>query len=117
MRIRANDTVVVTCGDDKGKRGRVLRVDRAGAKVVVEGVNKVWKHVRRSQKNPQGGRLSKEMPLALSNVRLVCPACNRATRVGARLAADGSKERFCKKCGAAIGQIAPAKARRAAQKA
>ncbi|MCR4410881.1 MAG: 50S ribosomal protein L24 [Thermoguttaceae bacterium] len=117
MRIKVNDTVLVTSGDDKGKRGRVLRVDRAGAKVVVEGVNKVWKHVRRSQKNPQGGRLSKELPIDLSKVQLVCTACNRPTRVGARLAADGSKERFCKKCGAALGQIAPAKARRATQEA
>jgi large subunit ribosomal protein L24 len=117
MRIKVNDTVLVTSGDDKGKRGRVLRVDRAGAQVVVEGVNKVWKHVRRSQKNPQGGRLSKELPIDLSKVQLVCPACNRPTRVGARQTADGGKERFCKKCGATLGQIVPAKARRGAPEA
>jgi large subunit ribosomal protein L24 len=116
MHIRAKDTVLVLCGGDKGARARVLRVDRSGGKVVVEGVNKVTKLVRRSQKNPQGGMLSKEMPIQLSNVMLVCPTCSRATRAGARQAADGAKERYCKKCGAGIGQIAPSKSKKAAQK-
>lgn len=111
MRIRVNDQVEVISGEERGTRGRVLLVDRANAKVTVEGVNKVFKHVRRSQRNPQGGRLSKEMPIPLSNVLLVCLACGKATRVGARYLDDGSKERFCKKCGAANGQIAPPKAR------
>ena len=109
MHIKSNDTVEVLSGDDRRKRGRVLRVDRTGGKVVVEGMNRVKKHVRRSQKNPQGGILSKEAAIALSNVRLVCTACNAATRTGARLLPDGSKERYCKKCGAGIGQIAPPK--------
>jgi len=109
MHIRSSDTVEVITGDNRGTRGRVLRVDRAGGRVVVEGVNKVLKHVRRSQKNPQGGRLSKEMPMPLSNVMLVCTACNAATRTGVRVLEDGSKVRYCKKCKAAIGQIAPPK--------
>jgi large subunit ribosomal protein L24 len=109
MHIKTNDTVEVICGDDSGNRGRVLRVDHKAGKVVVEGINRVFKHVRRSQRNPQGGRLSKEAAIQLSNVLLVCTACNAATRTGARYLPDGSKERFCKKCGAAIGQIAPAK--------
>lgn len=116
MRIRANDTVLVLTGADKGTKARVLRVDRAAGKVVVEGVNKVTKLVRRSQKNPQGGMLSKEMPISMSNVMLVCPACNQATRVGARRAADGAKERFCRKCGAGAGQIAPSTKKKAANK-
>ena len=65
---------------------------------VVEGVNRVWKHVRRSQRNPQGGRVHKEMPIHLSNVQLICPACGAATRTGARIEPDGGKVRFCKKC-------------------
>jgi large subunit ribosomal protein L24 len=109
MHIKSNDTVEVLTGDDRSKRGRVLRIDRTGGKIVVEGVNRVKKHVRRSQKNPQGGILSKEAAIALSNVLLVCTACNAATRTGARLLPDGSKERYCKKCGAGIGQIAPPK--------
>jgi large subunit ribosomal protein L24 len=111
MLIRANDTVEVIAGDDRGTRGKVLRIERAVGKVVVEGVNRVYKHVRRSQRNPQGGRLSMEMPIPLSNVALVCQACGAAVRVGARYLPTGAKERYCKKCGAANGQIAPPKAR------
>jgi len=111
MWIRVDDTVEVLTGDDAGTRGKVLRVDRNAGKVVVEHVNRVYKHVRRSQKNPQGGRLSTEMPIQLSNVALVCASCGAASRIGARLLDDGSKERFCKKCGAGNGQISPPKAR------
>jgi large subunit ribosomal protein L24 len=110
MWIRASDTVIVIAGADRGTRGKVLRVDHEAGKVVVEGVNRVYKHVRKSQKNPQGGRLSREMPIALSNVALICGACGAAARMGARYQDDGAKQRYCKKCGAANGQIAPAKA-------
>ncbi len=112
MLIRTNDTVKVLTGDDAGARGRVLSVDRAAGKVVVEGVNRVYKHVRRSQRNPQGGRLSKEMPVFASNVLVVCGKCQAAARMGVRFLDDGTKERYCKKCGAGNGQLGPAKARR-----
>lgn len=114
MHIRVDDQVKVITGDDKGTTGKVLKVDRAAGKLVVEGVNRVYKHVRRSQRNPQGGRLSKEMPVAISNVLLVCPACGAATRTGARLAADGSKERYCKSCSKGIGQLSPGRKKRTA---
>jgi large subunit ribosomal protein L24 len=107
MHIRVDDTVEVISGDDRGTRAKVLKVDRAAGKLVVEGVNRVYKHMRRSQKNPQGGRLSKEMPVQLSNVQLVCPSCGKASRTGARLRDDGTKERYCKKCGSGIGVLAP----------
>ncbi len=110
MLIRTGDTVEVIAGNDRGQKSRVIKVDRATGKAIVEGVNRVKKHIRRSQKHPQGGVLSKEMPVQLSNVQYVCPSCGSATRLGARFLADGSKERFCKKCGASAGQIAPAKA-------
>jgi large subunit ribosomal protein L24 len=110
MHIRINDTVQVLAGDDAGTRARVLKVDREAGKLVVEGVNRVYKHVRRSQRNPQGGRLSKEMPIQLSNVLLVCPSCGKATRSGSRFTADGAKERFCKKCGSGMGTLAPPRA-------
>ncbi|MCU0877727.1 MAG: 50S ribosomal protein L24 [Pirellulaceae bacterium] len=109
MHIRTNDTVEVIVGDDKGVRGKVLVIDREEGRLVVEGVNRVYKHVRRSQKNPQGGRLSKEMPVQISNVLLLCNKCGRGVRTGARLAKDGSKERFCRKCSSSLGQISPAK--------
>ncbi|HYW80925.1 MAG TPA: 50S ribosomal protein L24 [Thermoguttaceae bacterium] len=113
MWIRVDDTVEILTGEDRGTRGKVLRVERNAGKAVVEHVNRVYKHVRRSQRNPQGGRLSMEMPIQLSNVALVCESCGAAARVGARYLDDGSKERFCKKCGAGNGQIAPAKAQHA----
>ena len=109
MWIKANDTVAVISGEDRGTHGRVLRVLPKTGKLVVEGVNRVYKHVRRSQRNPQGGRLSMEMAIPLSNVALVCPSCKEAARFGARLLADGGKERYCKKCGAGNGVITPSK--------
>lgn len=111
MRIKTNDTVRVIAGDDRGATGKVLRVNRKSGKLVVEGVNRVYKHVRRGPKNPQGGRLSKEMPVSASNVLLVCDACGAAARFGVRYLENGGKERYCKKCGAGGGQISPPKAR------
>ena len=99
MLIRTGDTVEVTAGNDRGQKSRVIKVDRESGKALVEGVNRVKKHIRRSQKYPQGGVLSKEMPVQLSNLAYVCGSCQKATRLGARFLADGSKERFCKKCG------------------
>lgn len=107
MHIRVGDMVKVIAGNDRGVRAKVLKVDREAGKLVVEGVNRVFKHMRRSQRNPQGGRLSKEMPIQLSNVLLVCPACNEASRTGVRRTADGGKERICKKCNASAGTLAP----------
>ena len=107
MHIKVNDTVLVRTGDDRGVRARVLSIDHQTGKLIVEGVNRVYKHVRRSQRNPQGGRLSKEMPIQISNVLLVCESCGEAARTGARYRNDGSKERYCKKCGKTNGQIAP----------
>lgn len=111
MLIREEDEVLVIAGVDKGTRGKVLKIDRDNQKLVIEGVNKVYKHVRRSQKNPQGGRLSKEMPIHASNVMLLCPQTGKRTRVGVRYLKDGSKERFAKTSGASLGAISPPKAK------
>ena len=110
MLIRVDDQVVVIAGASSGVRGKVLKVDREKKKVVVEGVAKVWKHVRRSQKNPQGGRLSLEMPIDASNVMVIDPKTNQPTRIGVRYLEDGSKERYAKKSGASMGQISPPRA-------
>jgi large subunit ribosomal protein L24 len=109
MHIKVNDIVKVIRGDDRGQEGKVLAVDHEAGKLVVEGVNRIYKHVRRSQRNPQGGRLSKEAAIQISNVLLVCPRCGKAARTAARYKADGSKVRVCKKkkCGAEIGEVAP----------
>ena len=110
MFFRIDDEVEVIAGADKGHRGKILRIDRKKNKVVVEGAGRVWKHVRRSQKNPQGGRLNKEMPISASNVMMVDPSTGKPTRVGVRYLDDGSKERFAKASGASLGKIAPARA-------
>jgi len=110
MNIRKEDTVIVTTGDDAGTTGRVLRVLPDKDKIVVEGVNKVYKHVRPNRRNPQGGRLSKEMPINASNVLLMCPSCRRGVRVGRRYTAEGRKERYCKKCGGQLGFLSKARA-------
>lgn len=109
MHIKVGDMVRVISGDGRGAQAKVLVVDHEAGKAVVEGINRVYKHMRRSQRNPQGGRLSKEMPIQLSNVMLVCPACGQAVRTGARQGRDGSKERFCRNCSATVGEIAPPK--------
>ena len=97
MYIRKEDVVEVVAGDDKGTRGKVLRVLRGKGQVVVEGINRVYRHLKPSKRNPQGGRLSKEMPVDASNVMLIDPATNKPTRVGVRYLPDGSKELFAKK--------------------
>ncbi len=109
MLIRTGDNVEVIAGDDRGVRSRVISVDRQTRKALVEGVNRVYKHVRRSQKHPQGGRLSKEMPVQVANLKYVCESCGKPSRLGSRYLKDGSKERFCKQCGASAGSISPPK--------
>jgi large subunit ribosomal protein L24 len=109
MNIRKDDTVIVMTGDDAGNTGRVLRVLPDKGKIVVEGINKVYKHVRPNRRNPQGGRLSKEMPVDVSNVQILCPACRRGVRVGRRYTAEGRKERYCKKCGGSLGFLSKAR--------
>jgi large subunit ribosomal protein L24 len=110
MQIRKDDIVEVITGDDAGgpkarTTGRVLRVLTDKHKVVVEGVNRVYKHLKPSRQNPQGGRLSKEMPIDVSNVMLYCSTCRRGVRIGRRYGDDGHKERYCKKCGNSLGML------------
>lgn len=108
MYIRKDDVVEVITGDDAGTAkervtGRVLRVLPDKDQIVVEGINRVYKHLKPNRRNAQGGRLSKEMPISVSNVLLYCPTCRRGVRIGRRYGSDGHKERYCRKCGAALG--------------
>lgn len=121
MHIRKDDQVEVITGDDRGsakerKIAKVLRAIPSRNKIVVEGINRVYKHMRPSQKNPQGGRLSKEMPIDVSNVLLYCPSCSRGVRVGHRFTDSGQKQRYCKKCNASLGNVGPVKPTRAVKK-
>jgi large subunit ribosomal protein L24 len=110
MKIHNNDTVTVISGKDKSVTGKVLSVDHAAGTVVVEGVNLVYKHVKPSQKNPQGGRLHKERPIRASKVMAICPKTSKPTRIGYRFLDDGTKERFARISGASMGEVSPAKA-------
>ena len=99
MAIRKNDTVLVIAGREKGKRGKVLFVLPAKARVIVEHVNMVKRHQRPTQKLRQGGIIEREAPLHVSNLMLVCSKCDKATRIGARVLADGRRARVCRRCG------------------
>nr|WP_161952852.1 MULTISPECIES: 50S ribosomal protein L24 [Moorella] len=102
MHVKKGDLVMVITGKDAGKKGKVLSVDRAKGRVVVEGVNVVKRHTRPTPRMPQGGIIEKEAPVASSNVMLFCNKCNRPTRIGKQFLADGTKTRVCKKCGEVI---------------
>ncbi len=97
--VRRGDTVAVISGKERGKRGKVLRVLLDKGRVVIEKVNMVKKHQRPTQKVRQGGIIEREGPLALSNVLLVCGRCNKPSRTGISVLADGRKMRVCKRCG------------------
>jgi large subunit ribosomal protein L24 len=79
--IKRGDTVMIIAGSDKGRTGKVLRVLPDKNRVVVEGVNRVWKHVRPSQRTPQGGRIQKDAPIHVSNVQPLNPNTGKGTRV------------------------------------
>ena len=101
-KIRKGDTVKVISGKDKGKIGEVIRVIPKEDKVIVRGVNIVKRHQRPNAQMRQGGIIEKEAPIYVSKVALVCPSCEKPTRVGFRFLEDGSKVRYCKKCGEVI---------------
>ncbi len=100
--IKTGDTVVVITGADKGKTGKVLRILTDKNRVVVEGVNRLWKHVRPSQRNPQGGRIQKDAPIHLSNVQPLDPASGKGTRVRFQ-EQDGRKHRIAARGATVLG--------------
>jgi large subunit ribosomal protein L24 len=116
MKIHRGDSVIVICGNDAGPTPhRVVQI-LDGDKVMIEGVNRVLKHVRRGHpRSPQGGRLTLEKPIHISNVKYYCHGCSKASRIGYRYTLDGRKERFCKNCGASAGAVSPPRAKYAKQ--
>lgn len=101
MRIRKGDTVHVLSGEYGGRQGRVLRVYRSADRVLVQGINMVKKHMRRSQDHPHGARIEKEAPLPASRVMLVCSACGKPTRPRT-VQKKGKRVLMCRKCGKAV---------------
>ena len=96
--IRKNDTVKVLTGRDKGKISKVLFVDRKKNFAIVEKVNMVKRHMKARSQSEPGGILERESKIQISNIRLICPRCNKATRVGAKFTTQGKKVRICRKC-------------------
>jgi len=102
LKIKRGDLVEVISGKDKGKRGKVLRVIPRERKVIVEGVNMVKRHQRPIPQLREGGIIEREAPIYISKVMVVCPNCDRRTRVGFKVLENGDKVRYCKKCGEII---------------
>lgn len=97
MQIKKNDTVVVTSGREKGERGRVIAVYPSENRLLIEKLNIIKRHTRPNQQLRQGGIVEKEAPISAANVRLVCPKCDRPTRVVRRIDGD-SRSRVCRSC-------------------
>ena len=105
--LKKDDTVKVISGRDSGKTGRVLRVDRENGKVLVEHVMMIKRHTRPNPaKQIKGGIAERESPIAVSNVLIVCPGCNKAVRISHHMdhAAGGKvrRTRVCRKCGSTL---------------
>lgn len=98
--LKRGDQVKVIAGRDRGKTGRVLAVNPSKRTVTVEHAGVIKRHTRPNpQKNIKGGIVEKEEGLPISNVQLLCPACNKGTRIGHKMLPDGTKERVCRRCG------------------
>jgi len=97
MKIKKNDTVLIISGKDRGKKGKVLEAFPVKDKIVVEGVNVAKKHRRPKQEKEKGQVIELTKPINVSNVKIICPKCNKASRVGYKKAEKG-KNRICKKC-------------------
>lgn len=102
LHIKKGDLVVVMTGKDKGKKGKTIRTLPANSRVIVEGVNMVKRHTRPTQKRPQGGVISKEASIHISNVQIVCPSCGQPARIGRHKSAEGKGTRICRRCGAEL---------------
>lgn len=103
--IKKNDLVIVIAGKEKGKSGKVLKVLTKSSRVLVEKLNRVKRHKKPTQANPQGGISEKELGIHVSNVKLLCQKCNKGVRVGSK-EVSGKKVRVCKKCGETISKAA-----------
>lgn len=96
--IKKNDSVLVISGKEKGKSGRVLTVYPSKGSLLVEKINMIKRHMKPSRKYTQGGIIEKEAPIHISNIMMICPKCNKPTRIGSTALQSGKKVRVCKKC-------------------
>ena len=100
--LKADDQVEVIAGKDKGRVGKVLKVFPADSKATVERINMIKRHTKPSDPSQQGQIVEREAPIHVSNLQIICPECAQTGRVGRKVLEDGTKVRFCKKCGESI---------------
>ncbi len=98
MKLKKGDTVIVTAGKDKGRKGKIEKVHPKKNKVLVSGLNLYKKNVKAKSEKETGGIVEIPRPLPASNVVLICPKCKKPTRVGHAFSQKGKKQRICKKC-------------------
>lgn len=103
MKIKKGDKVKVLAGKDKGKTGKVLQIFNQRDKISIEGINLLFKNMRPKKQKEKGQKIQFPAPLAISNVALVCPKCNRATRISYKTLENKKRIRVCKKCKDIIG--------------
>ena len=101
LHVKKGDTVIILSGKDRGKQGKIIQAFPKKSQVLVEDVNKVKRHTKPSVKSPQGGIIQKEMPLDVCKVQVICPNCNKPTRIAHKIL-DGKNSRCCKHCGEII---------------
>lgn len=102
VKLRVNDKVEVIVGKDKGRVGKILRIDRENSRVIVERINIIKKHQKATERNQSGQIIEKEAGIHISNVMLVCPECAETVKIGKKILNDGTKVRICKHCQATI---------------
>jgi large subunit ribosomal protein L24 len=102
MQIKKNDTVLVTAGKEKGKRGRVIAVYPRENRILIEKLNMIKRHTRPNQQLRQGGILEKESPISAANVKLICAKCDKPTSIARKAQGDGTRVRVCKACDATL---------------
>jgi large subunit ribosomal protein L24 len=98
-RLKKGDVVIVISGEDRGKKGKILSIDKKKDFVIVEGAHMVKKHMRPRRQGEQGGIIEKEAPIHISNLKLVCPKCGQFTRVQKSVLESSKRMRVCNKCG------------------
>ncbi len=99
QKFKKGDVVILTCGEDRGKKGKILSIDRKKYSAIVEGVNFVKKHVRPRKQGEKGGIIEKEALVHISNLKIICPKCGEATRVQKVRIENKKNVRVCNKCG------------------
>jgi len=98
IKLKKNDLVIVSSGTDKGKKGKILSIIPKDGKVLVEGINIRTMHLKAKKQGQESGIIKREKPINIAKVSLYCEKCEKGVRLGIKVEADGTKNRFCKKC-------------------